>query len=65
MVVTLSFPSGQQQYYGGRTLQNFDDAFELVKKAYDDLFKMHRAGLSLVLQGLPIDLGAHHDLFVM
>jgi hypothetical protein len=43
-------------------LKNFNDAFELVKMAVNEKFKMHRAGLSLILQGLPTNLGAYHVL---
>ena len=54
----------QQQYYSNRLLQikDFNDAFELVKMAVNEKFKMHRAGLSLILQGLPNNLGAYHIL---
>ena len=54
----------QQQYYRNRLLQikDFNDAFELVKMAVNERFKMHRAGLSLILQGLPNNLGAYHIL---
>jgi predicted Zn-dependent protease with MMP-like domain len=54
----------QQQYYRDRLLhiKDFNDAFELVKMAVNEKFKMHRAGLSLVLQGLPTNLGAYHVL---
>ena len=54
----------QQQYYRNRLLQikDFNDAFELVKMAVNEKFKMHRAGLSLILQGLPNNLGAYHIL---
>jgi hypothetical protein len=54
----------QQQYYRDRLLhiKDFSDAFELVKMAVNEKFKMHRAGLSLVLQGLPTNLGAYHVL---
>ena len=34
----------------------------MVKSAVDTKFKMHRAGLSLVLQVLPTQLGAYHVL---
>ena len=39
----------QQHFYQNKLLsvKNFNDAFELVKSAVDDQFKMHRAGLSL------------------
>src|SRR5215469_8665944 len=58
------FNSEQIGYYQNKLLrlQNFDEAFELVKKAVDAKFKMHRAGLSLVLQRLPTKLGAYHVL---
>ena len=54
----------REQYYGNRILQlaDFNQAFELVKLAVEDKFKMHRAGLSLILQGLPTKLGAYHIL---
>src|SRR5919108_880952 len=54
----------QQQYYRDRILHltDFNDAFELVKSTIEAKFKMHRAGLSLVLQGLPTKLGAYHVL---
>jgi hypothetical protein len=58
------FTNEQQQYYRNKILQlkGFDEAFELAKMAVDIKFKMHRAGLSLVLQGLPSNLGAYHIL---
>jgi hypothetical protein len=54
----------RQQYYVDRLLRigGFNDAFELVKLAVEQKFKMHRAGLCLVLQGLPGNLGAYHVL---
>ncbi|MPZ07557.1 MAG: hypothetical protein GEU26_14270 [Nitrososphaeraceae archaeon] len=54
----------RQQYYVDRLLRigGFNDAFELVKLAVEQKFKMHRAGLALVLQGLPGNLGAYHVL---
>lgn len=54
----------RQQGYTGKlqNLRGFDDAFELVKLAVEQKFKMHRAGLCLVLQGLPGNLGAYHVL---
>jgi hypothetical protein len=54
----------QQQYYRDRLshIKDFNDAFELVKMAVNEKFKMHRAGLSLILQGLPTNLGAYHVL---
>jgi hypothetical protein len=54
----------REQRYGNKILQlvDFNQAFELVKLAVEDKFKMHRAGLSLILQGLPTKLGAYHIL---
>jgi len=54
----------QQLFYQSKLLsvKNFNDVFELVKSAVDAKFKMHRAGLSLVLQVLPTQLGAYHIL---
>jgi DNA-directed RNA polymerase subunit F len=54
----------RQQRYRNKIslLSDFNQAFELVKSAVEDKFKMHRAGLSLVLQGLPTNLGAYHVL---
>lgn len=43
-------------------LKDFADAFELVKSAVLQKFKMHRAGLSLILQVMPSRLGAYHML---
>jgi len=43
-------------------IKDFNDAFELVRMAVNEKFKMHRAGLSLILQGLPTNLGAYHVL---
>jgi len=43
-------------------MKNFNDAFELVKLAVNSKFNMHRAGLSLILQGLPSRIGAYHIL---
>jgi hypothetical protein len=52
------------RYYQNRILsiKDFDDAFELVRNAVDSKFNMHRAGLSLILQTLPTQLGAYHLL---
>jgi hypothetical protein len=54
----------KQLEYGNKILQleDFNQAFELVKSAVEDRFNMHRAGLSLILQGLPTRLGAYHIL---
>ena len=43
-------------------LKDFDEALELVKSAVFKKFRMHRAGLSLVLQVMPTNLGAYHIL---
>jgi hypothetical protein len=61
---TVLSTNEQRQYYRDKILQlrNFDEAFELVEKAVDAKFRMHRAGLSLVLQALPTNLGACHVL---
>ena len=54
----------QREYYINRISQltDFNQAFELVKLAVEDKFKMHRAGLGLIIQGLPTNLGAYHVL---
>ncbi|MEO9321605.1 MAG: hypothetical protein ABI361_13140 [Nitrososphaera sp.] len=41
---------------------DFDAAFELVKSAVFAKFRMHRAGLSLILQVMPGHVGAYHVL---
>ena len=43
-------------------LKDFDDTFELVKATVLQKFKLHRAGLSLILQMMPSNLGAYHML---
>lgn len=43
-------------------LKDFGEAFELVKSAVLQKFRMHRAGLSLILQMMPSNLGAYHML---
>jgi hypothetical protein len=43
-------------------IKDFDEAFEIVKSAVFEKFKMHRAGLSLILQVMPTNLGAYHIL---
>lgn len=43
-------------------LKDFDQTFELVKSAVYEKFRMHRAGLSLILQVMPTSLGAYHIL---
>lgn len=43
-------------------LKDFNEIFEFVKIAVEAKFRMHRAGISLILQGLPTTLGAYHVL---
>ena len=43
-------------------VKNYDQTFELVKYAVSAVFDMRRAGLSLILQGMPSGLGAYHIL---
>jgi hypothetical protein len=43
-------------------LKDFDEIFELVKAVVLQKFKLHRAGLSLILQMMPSSLGAYHML---
>lgn len=43
-------------------IKDFDEAFEIVKSAVFEKFKMHRVGLSLILQLMPTNLGAYHIL---
>ncbi len=45
-----------------KEVQNYSQAFELVKCAVSDVFNIRRAGLSLILQGMPSSLGAYHIL---
>ena len=53
----------QQEYqYRLRKLKDFNEAFELVKDTVNAKFSMHRAGLSLLLQKMPSNLGAYHIL---
>lgn len=44
------------------SLKDFNDSFELVKSVVLQKFGMHRAGLSLILQMMPSNLGAYHML---
>jgi hypothetical protein len=44
------------------SLKDFNETLELVKSAVYAKFKMHRAGLSLILQVMPTNLGAYHIL---
>ncbi len=43
-------------------LRDFNEVFELVKSVVLQKFGMHRAGLSLILQMMPSNLGAYHML---
>jgi hypothetical protein len=43
-------------------VKDYNQAFELVKLAVSAVFDMRRAGLSLILQGMPTSLGAYHIL---
>jgi hypothetical protein len=43
-------------------LKDFDETFELVKAVVLQKFKLHRAGLSLILQMMPSSLGVYHML---
>ncbi len=54
----------EQEYYRHKILHlsDFNEAFELVKSTVEARYKMHRAGLSLVLQVMPTNLGAYHVL---
>ena len=62
--VQTSGSDKNQHLYRNRLthVKDFNETFELVKSAVDAKFKMHRAGLSLVLQLLPTQLGAYHVL---
>ncbi|HYY40569.1 MAG TPA: hypothetical protein VE692_04915 [Nitrososphaera sp.] len=42
--------------------KDFNETFELVKAVVLQKFKLHRAGLSLILQIMPSNLGAYHML---
>ena len=56
-------PKEQQEYkFRLAKLKDFNEAFELVKRAVNTKFNMHRAGLSLILQKMPSNLGAYHIL---
>ena len=57
-------PTEQQLQFREKivNLKDFNEAFELVKSAVLQKFRMHRAGLSLILQVMPSNLGAYHML---
>ena len=64
MLVAVEEEERQQRRYQENLLKlnDFNEAFELVKLAVNTKFKIDRAGLSLILQGLPTNLGAYHIL---
>lgn len=43
-------------------VKDYNQTFELVRFAVSAVFDMRRAGLSLILQGMPTSLGAYHIL---
>ncbi len=45
-----------------KDLRDINEAFELVKLAIYDQFKMRRAGLNMLLQDMPNFIGAYHVL---
>lgn len=57
-------PTEQQAQFRDKisNLKDFNETFELVKSTVLQKFKMHRAGLSLILQMMPSNLGAYHIL---
>jgi hypothetical protein len=60
----MAVPTEQQMQFRERVanLKDFSEAFELVKSVVLQKFRMHRAGLSLILQMMPSNLGAYHML---
>lgn len=57
-------PTAQHEQFRERVagLKDFNEAFELVKSVVLQKFRMHRAGLNLILQMMPTNLGAYHML---
>lgn len=57
-------PTAQHVQFRERVagLKDFNEAFELVKSVVLQKFRMHRVGLSLILQMMPTNLGAYHML---
>ena len=57
-------PTEQQIQFGEKVagLKDFNETFELVKSVVLQKFRMNRAGLSLILQMMPSNLGAYHIL---
>ena len=43
-------------------LKDFNELFELVKSSVNSVYDMKRAGLSLMLHGMPTRVGAYHVL---
>ena len=60
----MTVPTEQQLQFRKRiaSLKDFNETFELVKSAVLQKFRMHRAGLNLILQMMPSNLGAYHML---
>ena len=60
----MTVPTEEQMEFHERVakLKDFDETFELVKSVVLQKFRMHRAGLSLILQMMPSNLGAYHIL---
>jgi hypothetical protein len=56
-----AIPSGENR---GKlaSAEGFDEVFELVKKAVDQVLGVHRAGLTLVLGDIPNQVGAYHEM---
>jgi hypothetical protein len=45
-----------------RRLKDFNEVFEFVKYSVNSVYEMKRAGLSLMLHGMPTRVGAYHVL---
>jgi len=60
----MTVPTEEQMEFRERVakLKDFNETFELVKSVVLQKFRMHRAGLSLILQMMPSNLGAYHIL---
>ena len=43
-------------------LKDFNEVFEFVKSSVNSVYEMKRAGLSLMLHGMPTRVGAYHVL---
>ncbi len=59
-----ALPTEQQKQFRDKVakIRDFNEAFELVKSVVLQKFGMHRAGLNLILQMMPSNLGAYHML---